>query len=166
MKNCVLILVTIFAIPLAHATGESYASFLVRDFSETIACQINDYDDDRKVLYKAVQLEEGAPDLNGIGSVFVVYWEGDVGCWGGNGTVTPNFTVVEHNGFASADPVVRLDYKFPDLDLVWVESLSVENEALIIEGVTYGPQDHQHAPTKGVTYILRLDMDNKEFKVQ
>jgi hypothetical protein len=90
-------------------------------------------------------------------------WEGDVGCYGGNNSIVPNFTVVEHCGFASAAPVVRLDYEFPYLPLVKLTSISGKNGQLFIEGVIYGPNDRHHLPTKVVSYTLKL-VDNEFVK--
>jgi len=101
--------------------------------------------------------------LGGLGELVVVFWQGDVGCAGGRGTVVPNFTVVEQRGFSSVPPVVVQNYKMPDLDLVHLTSLSGKNGLLQVSGLTYGPEDQQGYPTKKVSYTLKLDKANERF---
>ena len=143
----------------ASAVDERDASRIVKKYSDTVACQLEGISEYQKNQYKAVKINAGFADLGNLGAQFVVYWEGDVGCSGGNGTITPNFTVVEQSGFSSAAPVIQTNYKFPEMDLVKLTSLSVKNGQLIIKGVTYGPKDPQHQPTMPVSYKLKLDND-------
>ena len=89
----------------AMSADERTAANIVKKYSETIACQIQEVQY-QKNQYKAVKIIQGDKELGGLGDLFVVYWEGDVGCMGGNGTVVPNFTVVEQRGFSSVPPVV------------------------------------------------------------
>lgn len=156
MKKAVVFLSMAVITVSAYAADERDASRIVKKYSETVACQLEGISDYQKNQYKAVKINPGMADLGGMGAQFVVYWEGDVGCMGGNGTVVPNFTVVEHSGFSSAAPVVRTDYKFPDLELVRLTSISGKNGQLVIKGITYGPKDQQHSPTKVVSYTLKL----------
>ncbi|MGB3393786.1 MAG: hypothetical protein WA956_00350 [Stenotrophomonas sp.] len=138
----------------AHALDEYTASRLVRNYSEAVACQIEDSS------YKAFEIQQGDPESNGLGAIYVVHWQGDIGCSGGNGTVTDNFSVVEHRGFMSADPVVVTDYGFPQLPLAAVTDISAENGRLRITGVSYGPNDQQHRPTKKAIYRIKFDGDS------
>lgn len=143
----------------AHAVDMKTAIAVVKKYSEAIACQIAEPADDKN-QYKAVKIDSGLPDMDGLGAKFVVYWRGDVGCAGGNGTSLPNFTVVEQAGFVSADPVVMPDYRFPALDIVDLTSMTAgKNGVLILTGKTYGPGDKQHSPTKVVKYSLKLVND-------
>lgn len=142
----------------ASAADERQASNIVKKFSQTVACQLGDV----KNQYKAVKLT--ASDENGIGAQFVVFWEGDISCMGGASTATPNFTLVEQAGFSSVAPIVRLDIKFPELDLVYLTSMSAKNGVLSIKGITYGPQDQQGNPKKLVSYNLKLN-ENKFVKI-
>lgn len=159
MRNPIIFL-SVAAITIsAYAADERDASRIVKKYSEAVACQLEGISEYQKSQYKAVKTHSGAPDLGGMGAQFVVYWEGDVGCAGGNGTIVPNFTVVEHRGFMSADPVVATDIKFPDMELVRLTSMSSKDGQLIIKGVAYGPTDQQHSPTKVVSYSLKL-VDN------
>lgn len=135
---------------------------VVKKYSEAIACQIQEVQY-QKNQYKSVKVLQGDKELGGLGDIYVVYWEGDVGCAGGNGTVTPNFTVVEQNGFSSVPPVVVTYYKFPELDLVRITGFTGKNEQLLISGVTYGPNDQQGYPAKKVSYTLKLDQPNRAF---
>lgn len=136
------------------AADERIASKIVKKYSEAIACQISDTQT-QKNQYKAVKIATGDSDI-GLGETFVVFWQGDVGCLGGNGTVVPNFTVVEQRGFSSVDPVVVTAYKFPDLDLVILTSFTGRDGLLTIKGVTYGSKDQQGWPKKSVSYTLKL----------
>lgn len=156
MKNIVAGCVIAILSSNAFAADEFDASSIVRKYSQTVACQLEDISDYQKNQYRAVTIKPGIPDLDGMDALFVVYWEGDVGCSGGNGTVTPNFTVVEHAGFSSVDPVVTTNYKFPNIELIRLTSISGGNGQLLINGVTYGPDDTQHSPTKVVSYTLKL----------
>lgn len=140
----------------AFAFDERDASKLVRNYSEIVACQLDDAED-QKNQYKAIKLQSGDPGMKGMGELYVVFWEGDFGCSGGNATVGPNFTVVEHVGLASANPIVVEGYKFPDLDLVKLTGISGENGVLKIQGIAYGSNDQQHSPSKKVSYTLKLD---------
>lgn len=148
----------------AYAADERDASRIAKKYSEVVACQLEGIGDYQKNQYKAVKIKSGMADFGGLGAIFVVYWEGDVGCAGGSGTIVPNFTVVEHSGFSSAAPVVRTDYKFPEMDLVRLTSISGKNGQLLVKGITYGPKDQQNAPTKVVSYSLKLV--NNEFVKQ
>ncbi len=93
-----------------------------------------------------------------MGAMFVVHWAGDIGCAGGNGTITDNFTVVEHRGFASAAPIVVSDYEFPALQLASVTRFAAEKGGIRIEGLAYGPKDSPHQPTKRVVYRVRFNV--------
>ena len=114
----------------AFAADERVASSIVKKYSEAIACQIEE------TQYKAIKVLPGDKELGGLGAVYVVSWEGDVGCAGGNGTVFPNFTIVEQSGFSSVPPVVMTDYKFPEMELVRLTNISGGNGQLIVSGVT------------------------------
>lgn len=144
------------------AADERTAANVVKKYSEAIACQIQEVQY-QKNQYKSVKVLQGDKELDGLGDIYVVYWEGDVGCAGGNGTVIPNFTVVEQSGFSSVPPVVVTDFKFPKLELVQITGFSSKNEQLLISGVTYGPNDQQGNPAKKVSYTLKLDQPNRAF---
>lgn len=159
MKKFLIGSICFFTALQSFAYDERDASKLVKKFSETIACQLGD---DLKDQYKSVKIAADDKDI-GMGAMYVVFWYGDVGCSGGNGTVTPNFTVVEHTGFSSTAPIVMLDYKFPDMDLVFLSSFTAQNGILNIKGVTYGPNDNQHQPKKSVSYRLKF-IDGKIVK--
>lgn len=141
----------------SFAADESVASDIVKQYSQTIACQLVDNEDYQKNQYKAVRIRSGFEETGGMGEIFVVYWEGDVGCSGGNGTVSANFTVVEQSGFSSVPPVVKTDYKFPQMELVRLTEMTGGDDRLLIKGVAYGPEDRQHRPSKEVTYVLELE---------
>ncbi len=146
----------------AFAADERTASAVAKKYSEAVACQIVEKEFQRN-QYKAVKVLAADKEMNGLGDVFVVYWEGDFGCSGGNGTVRPNFTVVEQRGFSSVDPVVATDVAFPEIELVRVTSMTGKNGLLQISGVAFGPKDDQGIPTKKVNYTLKLDSEKGRF---
>ena len=162
MNRLVIALTLVTTSIAATASDNRSAAAVVKKYSEAIACQVVDVRDDKN-QYKTIELIAGDKELGGMGSVHIVYWLGDVGCAGGNGTIVPNFTVVEHNGFMSATPVVVTDYKFPEIDLVQLTSLTSKGGALIIQGLTYGSNDQQHRPQKRVSYTLKVDRENRTF---
>ena len=163
MRNLVIALSLTAIVTLTFAADERTAANVVKKYSEAIACQITEVQR-QKNQYKSVKVLQADKELPGLGDIHVVYWEGAVGCPGGNGgSVTPNFTVVEQNGFESVPPVVVTDFKFPELALVQITSFSAKNEQLLINGVSYGPSDLQGAPTKKVSYTLKLDLPNRAF---
>ncbi len=97
----------------AYAFDEADASRLVQRFSETVACQLPAPYENTPLQYKAVQVRQGMGETDGFGAQYIVYWQGDYGCYGGNGTQRPNFTVVERSGSGSASPVVKTEYTMP-----------------------------------------------------
>ncbi len=137
----------------ALALDARQAVRIVRNYSQAIACQLEETD------YKAVEVRAGDAELGGYGALYVVHWAGDVGCAGGNGTVLDNFTAVEHRGFMSSNPVVVTDYEFPELRLNRVIGFSVSKGVMRIEGLAYGANDEQHRPTQRVVYRIRHDGD-------
>ena len=162
MKSFYIGLLLAAAAASAFSADERAAANVTKKYSEAIACQIQE-PQYQKNQYKTVKIIQGDKELGGLGDLFVVYWEGDVGCMGGNGTVVPNFTVVEQAGFSSIPPIVSTEYKFPDLELVQVTSFSGKSGVLQIGGITYGPNDQQGYPTKKVTYTLKLDQEKRIF---
>ncbi|WP_454258362.1 hypothetical protein [Pseudoxanthomonas mexicana] len=151
MRKLVVALAVSLVAQQAHALDERVASKIVRSYSETTACQLEE------TSYKAFEIQQGDPESNGFGAIYLVHWQGDVGCSGGNGTVTDNFSVVEHRGFTSADPIVVTDYEFPELSLATVTDVSAENGVLRITGLRYGPNDQQHSPSQRVVYRIKFD---------
>ena len=151
MRKLVIALAVSLVAQQAHALDERTASKIVRNYSETVACQLDE------ASYKALEIRQGDAESNGFGSIYVVHWQGDIGCAGGNGTVTNNFSVVEHRGFMSADPIVVTDYAFPELSLVTVTDVSAENGLVQITGLRYGPNDGQHRPSQRVVYRIKFD---------
>lgn len=151
MKNMLIVSsVALFVMGLAGnaaAFNEGDAAKMVKEYSKLVACQAEDS------KYQAAKVV-GSADASGMGDRFVVYWEGDVGCMGGRGTVSPQLTVVEIAAFDT--PVVLPDYKMPELDLAWVTKFSAKNGKVFIQGVAYGPKDPQNAPSKKVKYPLKL----------
>lgn len=138
----------VFAGTAMHASAftEKDAATLVQSYSKLVACQVESG-------FKAIKVTGSAGPAEQMDR-YVVYWEGDVGCSGGNGTVVPNFTVVEMGAFDT--PVVLPVFQKPDLDLVHATKFSGKDGKIFVQGVTYGPNDQQHNPTKKVSYTLKV----------
>lgn len=145
----------------AYSFDEADASHLVQRFSEIAACQLPSAEANTPLQYKSVQVRQGMGDVDGFGAQYIVYWQGDYGCYGGNGTQRPNFTVVERSGFGAADPVVKTEYTMPELELARVTDFYAgESKGSVhIEGVAYGSGDRQHDPSKRVEYVVSLGHD-------
>ena len=151
MRKLVVALAVSLIAQQAQALDGRVATKIVRGYSEATACQLED------TSYKAFEIQQGDVESNGFGAIYLVHWQGDVGCSGGNGTVTDNFSVVEHRGFTSADPIVVTDYDFPELSLATVTDISAENGVVRITGLRYGPNDQQHNPSQRVVYRIKFD---------
>ena len=151
MRKLVIALAISLVAQQAHALDERVAAKIVRNYSEAIACQLEE------AKYDAFEIQQGDPESNGLGAIYLVHWQGDIGCSGGNGTITDNFSVVEHRGFTSADPIVVTDYEFPTLSVSTVTDISEENGLLRITGLRYGPNDQQHRPSQRVVYRIKFD---------
>jgi hypothetical protein len=163
MKIFAVVLCLVAIAASSFASDERSAAKIVKKYSEAVACSITEVQY-QKNQYKTVKVFQFDKDSYGMGDVFVVYWEGDVGCLGGNGgSVVPNFTVAEQNGLTSVTPVVVTDYKFPKMAMVRLTSFSGNNGQLQISGLAYGPNDRQGEPNKKVSYTLKLDQPNRAF---
>lgn len=131
----------------ADGAPEQNAIQLVKRYSETIACNIEDE-------YKSVRIGRQEEP------VYVVMWTGDVGCAGGSGTTTPNFTVVFTN--YRGDQLVdvarsRLEPPFR------AERLFVRNGNVVVEGLTHGSNDANCCPSLKATSTYELT--EKGFKL-
>ncbi|MET3515624.1 hypothetical protein ABIC63_003408 [Pseudacidovorax sp. 1753] len=155
MKKLSVFVLSLLAAVGCKAADLKEVSRIAKRFSETVACQLEDVAG-QKDQYKAVKVKPGLSPGDNLGEIYVVYWQGDFGCSGGNGTITPNFTVIEQAGFSSTAPTVQLDYKFPQFDVAVVTGISGGNGQLVIKGLAYGPNDRQHVPSKPVSYTLKL----------
>jgi hypothetical protein len=131
----------------AFAFVEKDAAKLVQTYSKSVACQIEGN-------FKPVKVS-GASGPAEQGDRYVVYWDGDIGCLGGNGTVTPNFSVVEMGAFGT--PVVLPNFKIPEIFLSRATKFSGKDGKIYIQGVTYGPNDQQGNPTKRVSFTLKVE---------
>lgn len=158
-----LTLVSGQAVSAGSYFDQSDASEMVRDFSEIVACQTPSFPYKNQLEYKAIKIKDGMDGGSGFGVQYIVFWSGDYGCAGGNGTVTPHFSLVERTGFSSADPIVRANHELPHQVKLTVVSdfYAAENEegVFYIDGLTYGSDDQQHHPTKPVSYKIKADYD-------
>lgn len=79
MLSTLFILTSLNAFAL---TEESKAVDLVKKYSSTIACSVNEDS------FQSVRISSDYDEYS------IVYWEGDVGCGGGSGTMSGVLTVV------------------------------------------------------------------------
>ena len=121
---------------------------LVKKFSNTIACAVNDES------FKSVKAngENGTTEYD---DTYIVYWEGDFGCSGGNGAVSPTFSLVKLANFNK--PVVIPAVQQPNLDMVCVDTMTKYKDSIKISGITYSDSDSQHSPNQPVQYLLSVN---------
>jgi len=166
MKKILLTATSFIFISSSFAADDTQISRLVRDYSETVACQVdNEGELGELKQYSAVRLSEGYSVDDDVGSKWLVYWAGDLGCNGGNGSRQPQLTAVAINAFRNT-PVVDTSYKLPDTNLVQVTEMKSGQGMVTITGVAYGPNDTQHHPNKKVTYTFKFDEQNNKFTLQ
>ena len=143
MKKIVSCLILFSISTFAATSEENNAIKLVKKYSSTVACSINTQS------YKAIKSTIDYEDY------YVVYWEGDLGCSMGRGSINGQFTVVRNTRFG--DQYVLPQVQQPEIDLVCVDSMIVNNEEVAIYGVSYGENDHQSAPNKKIQYNVKLE---------
>ncbi len=154
MKKPLLLVAASLISMSALALDARQATQIVKKYSQLVACQVADTTT-QKNQFKAVKLNGDGKE---VGTSYVVFWEGDVGCMGGNGTVLPQFTVVEQRGFESTDPIVATDYVQPEFKgLVKLNTITVSGDTVKLTGVTYGPKDQQGFPKQPVSYTVKPD---------
>ncbi len=103
----------------------------------------------------------GEPGVEEVGDEYVVYWEGDVGCAGGNGSVSGVLSVVRKNGFGQ--PLVEPYLKSPEIKMVCADKIAVSNGFVTLSGITYGDDDSQHSPSKPIEIVLKAEYE--QFKM-
>lgn len=143
-----------FALLGSHQTlafDTQAANGLVKRYAETVACSIN------PEAFKAVKVS-GEPNSSQMGDEYAVYWEGDMGCAGGRGSVGAQLTIVRKNGLE--EPVVDPFKKASDLNLVCADQISVKDGVIILSGTTYGANDRQSQPKKPVEVSLKVGFDD------
>ncbi|AGH81276.1 hypothetical protein PCNPT3_06690 [Psychromonas sp. CNPT3] len=148
MKKIMIGFLMLSAVNTVTAFDNRDAVNLVKKFSSTVACSINDDS------YKVVKTR-GEKGIDESDDQYVVYWEGDLECFGGRGTINPVFSVVLISGFN--DPVVLTKIKQPRLPLVCIDYMEKEGELLNVYGIAYGSNDNQGNPNKKMKFSLNLD---------
>lgn len=133
------------------ATEESKAINLVKKYSSTIACSVNENS------FQSVTISADYDEYT------IVYWEGDVGCGGGNGTMSGALTVVGKGRWGELFVLPKVE--LPKVKLVCADSISSRDGLLDINGIAYGPDDHQRSPNHKLQYTLKLDIYKNKFEV-
>ncbi|MGO2509961.1 MAG: hypothetical protein ACTH6Y_13310 [Vibrio hibernica] len=124
---------------------------LVKKYSSTIACSIIDNS------YKATEMNVDGDNYT------IVYWEGDVACGGGRGSMTGVLTVVGKGQWGDLFVLPKIEQ--PDTKLVCIDTMNSENNLLNINGISYGPNDYQSSPNHKMQYSLKLDVYKNKFEV-
>lgn len=143
-------LLPLFAVQNVFASGTQSAISLVKQYSTSVACSVN------PASFKAVQTI-GESGRENVGDEYVVYWEGDIGCFGGNGSISGFLSVVRKNGFGQ--PLVEPYIKSPDIQMVCADTIAVENGLITLSGITYDDDDSQHSPSKPIEVTFKTDDD-------
>jgi hypothetical protein len=151
MKKILASCLVLISLNAFSSTEESKAIKLVKKYSSTIACSVNDNS------FKSVRITSDHDDY------VIVYWEGDVGCGGGSGSMSGALTVVGKGQWGELFVLPKVEQ--PQIKLVCADSMNSQNELLNINGIAYGPNDHQRAPNHKLQYTLRLDAYKNKFEV-
>lgn len=168
MKKRLITTVTLLAV---YATGaqadfdKNDASRMVQNFSEAVACQVESPFDGNSLQFKAIRIHDGFNNPGGLEEAFAVFWIGDYGCSGGNGTALPQLTLIKRSGFSSADPVIKTEFRTPsDMIMKRVDDFypGEEENTFHIEGVKYGENDPQANPSQHVHYLIKANYDGFE----
>ncbi len=132
-------------------TEESEVVNLVKKYSSTIACSVNENS------FQSVTIGSDYDQYS------IVYWEGDVGCGGGSGTMSGALTVVGKGRWGELFVLPKIE--LPKVKLVCADSISSRDGLLDINGIAYGPNDHQRSPKHKLQYTLKLDIYKNKFDV-
>jgi len=135
-----------------YATSEEEKVInLVKKYSSTIACSVNDNS------FQSVAIGSGYDKYD------IVYWEGDIGCGGGRGTMSGTLTVVGTGRWGELFVLPKID--LPKVKLVCADTIKSHDGFLDINGIAYGPNDHQKVPNHKLQYTLKLDVSKNKFEV-
>lgn len=151
MQKLILALAASLIAQHAQAHDGNAASRIVQKYSEAIACELSEK------APNALLVQQGDPEFQGVGSVYLVHWRGDVGCSGGYASVTDNFSVVVRRGLYSVHTIVTDDFAFPKLPLAIVTGMTIENGVIKIEGLNWKADDPYHQPSQPVLYRIKFD---------
>lgn len=151
MKRIFATFLVLTSLNALAVTEVSNAVDLVKKYSSTIACSVNENS------FQSVKIGSDYDEYS------IVYWEGDVGCGGGSGTMSGALTVVGKGRWGELFVLPKAD--LPKVKLVCADSITNSNDLLVINGIAYGPNDHQRAPNHKLQYTLKLDVYKNKFKV-
>lgn len=154
MKKLIFSLFVSISTVSAYAATEKAAEKLVKKYSETIACQLEE------TKYTAVKVS--SREVNQLGDVYLVHWTGDIGCGGGNGTgdISQFTMVVERSPSVGSRLIIDGDAKLPELDIRYVKTISIKDGVIYINGFAWADNDSAHNPTKPVSYKLKFVNEN------
>ncbi|HBK7246603.1 TPA: hypothetical protein LNF33_002883 [Vibrio cholerae] len=151
MKKILVSCLALISIGAVASTEQRSAIELVKKYSSTVACLIN------KDSFQTVKTTLDYDDY------YVVYWEGDLGCGGGSGTLNGQFTVVSKTRFG--DLYVLPQVKQPETTLVCADKMESNGDQIKIYGIAYGPNDHQRSPNDKLQYSVKLEPYKDKFVI-
>lgn len=120
---------------------ENNAIKVARKYSEAVSCQIE---------HPASVVKLRANDERGVGALYLAYWVGDRGCFGGKGSVFANYALVVQSGYLDVGPVIvgsdGAHYRIPEMSLNKITSVTVTDGYLYVSGIGYGDKDEAGWP--------------------
>ncbi|MGF1705487.1 hypothetical protein [Enterovibrio baiacu] len=151
MKKILISSLVLMSLNAYSAPEDENPINLVKKYSSTIACTVNDNS------FQSVEITSNYDEYT------IVYWEGDVGCAGGSGSMSGVLTVVGKGRWGELFVLPEIEQ--PNTKLVCADSITSDNGFLNINGIAYGPDDHQRAPNQKLQYTLKLDVYKNKFDV-
>ena len=159
MRNIALTcLLVVLSMP-ALALESDGAQRMVQRYAELVACKTSSPGDYRRNEYKAVEIPLSMSEIPGADSLWVVYWEGNIGCESGP-AAGPRFTAVIDSSYAGR-AIVKPMYTADTPGLVIVHDIASEDGFLVIDGLTYGSDDGRE-PQTPIQFKFKPGYDNFE----
>ncbi|ENM5748073.1 hypothetical protein V9R52_003966 [Vibrio mimicus] len=151
MKKILVSSLMLMSLNAYSASEDENPINLVKKYSSTIACSVNDNS------FQSVEITSDYDEYT------IVYWEGDIGCSGGSSTMSGALSVVGKGQWGEFFVLPKID--LPNIKLVCADSITSDNGFLNINGIAYGPDDHQRSPNHKLQYTLKLDVLKNKFDV-
>lgn len=133
------------------ALQQRQALTVARKYSEAVSCAIEQ-------PAGVVKLRAG--DDRGLNALYLAYWVGDRGCFGGKGSVFANFALVVQSGYSSVAPVIvdadDARYRIPEMVLNSVSSVSIRDGYVYVSGIGYGDKDEPGWPATHKRYRIPI----------
>lgn len=156
MKHMHLFLILIFATTTVFAEIPTTVVEVVENYADNISCN-----NDSNFGYQPVQLDSTkAEDGQDFEKYYAVAWHGDIGCYGGNSSVSANIAIVKVTNYLSKVIVVP-NVDTPDLESRFFDSIEFINGKIRITGKRYGEDDPVCCPSIETMDFLTFDPRNE-----